>query len=60
MSMAARFYSDTALENFKDEAELVGFEVGHAKQWTRDVTVEGDDETQMRALVYLNGGSVLE
>ena len=57
--MEARFYSDTALENFKDEAELVGVEVGHAKQWTRDVKIKGDDEVQMRALVYLNGGSIL-
>lgn len=57
--MEARFYSDSALENFKDEAAEVDIKVSHAKQYTRDVTVSGDDEVQMRALVYLNSGSVL-
>ena len=61
--MEARFFSDTELENFKDEAELVGFEVLHTEEHTRDVTIstnhDGDDET-LRALVYLNGGDVLQ
>lgn len=57
--MEARFFSDTALENFKDEAELIGFEVGHPKQWTRDVVIECDDDETLTALVHLNGGDVL-
>jgi len=59
--MDARFHSDTALENFKDEAELVGYEVKHRDQGTRDVTILGNDNDEtLRALVYLNGGDVLD
>ena len=59
MPLEVRFYSDSALENFKDEAEEAGFSVGHAKQYTRDLKIDGDDEERMRALVYLNGGDIL-
>ena len=60
--MEARFFSDTALENFKDEAELFGFGVGHEDQGTRDVTIPctTDEEGYLRALVYSNGGDVIE
>ncbi len=62
MAMGARFFSDTALENFKDEAELIGFEVTQEDQGNRDVeidTTEFDDDETLRALVHLNGGDVL-
>jgi hypothetical protein len=63
MTIAARFFSDTGLENFKDEAELIGFDVGHVDQGTRDVTIatnDFDSDETLRALVHLNGGDVID
>lgn len=61
--MEARFYSDTSLEAFKDEAEFIGHDVEHKDQGNRDVTITTSDfydDGQLRALVHLNGGDVLD
>ncbi|KKL45913.1 hypothetical protein LCGC14_2350860 [marine sediment metagenome] len=58
--MDARFHSDTQLESFKHDAEEGGFEVYHRDVGTRDVTIlASDNDEELRALVYLNGGDVL-
>lgn len=60
--MRARFYSDTCLENFVDEAfEIHDVEV-ESNPFNRDVTIknEGALETEMRALVQINSGEVIE
>ena len=57
--MLARFFSDTAMANFMDEAREADYDVQPAEPWTRDVHIEGGDLT-IRALVHLNGGDVVE
>ncbi len=60
--MLARFYSDIALENFVDEAFAI-HEVEVATQpGTRVVTIStsGHLTEEMRALVHINGGMVLD
>ena len=59
--MDARFHSDTQLESFKHDAEEGDYEVIHRDQGKRDVTIlSSDNDEQLRALVYLNGGDVLD
>ncbi len=60
--MRARFYSDTSLDNFVDEASDIFDVVDVVTQpGNRDVTIpsSGQLTEELRALVQLNGGDVL-
>lgn len=60
--MRARFYSDTALENFVDEAlDLHDIDVA-TNQGNRDVSIQlpsGHLTEELTALVQINGGDVI-
>ncbi len=60
--MRARFYSDTALENFVDEAFSLHEIDVVTNQGNRDVSIRlpgGDLVEELTALVQINGGDVL-
>ena len=59
--MVARFHNDSSLESFKHDAYEAGYDVEHADQGTRDVTIDTEDDDEVaRALVYLSGGDGLD
>ena len=58
--MRARFYSDTALENFVDEAFLLHEVEVESNQFNREVQFSAGEFTEeLTALVQINGGDVV-